>query len=351
MPRRGSSAPPAGILHVAALAGVSPATVSRALRDQPGVSPDTRAAVRRAAAELGYAPSPAAATLSSGRTSSVGVLAASMTKWFFAAALDGAQQLFGEAGFDLVLQQVPSVRLARQVSALSKRMDGMLALCLPPELTGSGVDPTRLPIVVVGHRWAGAGSVMTDDRRVGELATSHLLELGHRDIAFVGGIENGRLAAGAAADRWAGYRATLRAARLRPRPASGTGWTIEDGMAGFERLWQRAGGSVAALPSAVFAVCDEVAMGIALAAKHRQVRVPEQLSVIGVDGHEIGAVIGLSTIRQPVHEMGRRAAAMLLTRLTAAAGVPQPANVPAQPWADVWAASTLVRRATTAPPR
>lgn len=305
--------------------------------------------MRTAAVELGYSASPAAATLSSGRTSSVGVLAASMTKWFFAAALDGAQQILGDAGFELVLQHVPSARLASQVSALSKRMDGMLALCLPPELTRSGVDPARLPVVVVGHRWAGAGSVMTDDRRVGELATGHLLELGHREIAFVGGIEDGRLADGAATGRYAGYRAALRGAGLRSRPAVGAGWTIEDGIAAFEQLWRRAAATPRALPSAVFAVCDEVAMGIALAARQHRVRVPEQLSVIGVDGHEIGAVIGLSTVSQPVHEMGATAAAMLLTRLSAAAGLPQPAKVPVVPWANVWAESALMVRGTTAP--
>ena len=96
-------APMIGIVEVAALAGVSPATVSRALRGLPGVSASTRQNVEQAAATLGYVASPSAAALTTGRTSAIGVMAPWISRWFFSAVIEGAQDVVAEQGYDTLL--------------------------------------------------------------------------------------------------------------------------------------------------------------------------------------------------------------------------------------------------------
>ena len=97
---------PAGIVEVAALSGFSPATVSRALRGLPGVSATTRLAVEEAASELGYFPSPSAAALTTGRTNAVGIIAPWVSRWFFSAVVEGAQEVLSQQGYDLLLYPV-----------------------------------------------------------------------------------------------------------------------------------------------------------------------------------------------------------------------------------------------------
>ncbi|MEO7126370.1 MAG: LacI family DNA-binding transcriptional regulator [Nakamurella sp.] len=179
----------AGIVDVAAKAGVSAATVSRALRDDPVVTESTRAKVREAAQELGYTPSAAAAALARGSSNTVGVVSPWMSRWFFATVVEGIDEVVSEHGYDLMLFPIGTVDGADpkhfDTLGLDKRVDGVIGLALPRQLS-TATRLRRVPIVTVGTSAEGIPGVQVDDEEVGYLSTHHLLELGHRRIAFVG---------------------------------------------------------------------------------------------------------------------------------------------------------------------
>ena len=145
---------PVGIMEVAAQSGFSPATVSRALRGLPGVSAKTREAVERAATSLGYSPSPWATALTTGRTNTVAVIAPWVSRWFFSAVIEGAQEVLTEHGYDLMLYPF-GVDGGVDAHSLSKRVDGVLALNVPLAHRSIGTPkPPSIPI----DRWASGGS-------------------------------------------------------------------------------------------------------------------------------------------------------------------------------------------------
>ena len=147
--------------------------------------------MRSAAAELGYVPSPSAAGLPTGRTHTVGVVVPWLGRWFFTSLLDDAQQVLVERGYDVLLYDVGGTDEAHRrildTKLLSKRVDALLVLSLP--LTSHEVvalGKLHRP-VVVGPSVPGLSCVRIDDVEAGYIATRHLLQLGHRRIAFVGG--------------------------------------------------------------------------------------------------------------------------------------------------------------------
>lgn len=333
-----------GIVDVAARAGVSVATVSRALRGLPGVSEATRAAVQAVATELGYVASPSAAALPTGRTGAVAVVSPEAFGWYFTAVAEGAQEIFVAGGYDVLRYDLLDVDTARprvvDTQLLRKRVDALLVMSLPltPGEVAALVEMRR-PVVVVGPVVPGLSTVRIDDVEVGRQATRHLVGLGHRRIAFVGGNPEDNLGFPVSPDRQAGYEEVLRESGIALDPALvvPAKFYAEEGVAAFERLMR-----IDPLPTAVVAVSDEVAMGLIHAARRAGVRVPENLSVIGVDDHDLAWLFGLSTIAQPVREEGRLAARSLVDRLRT--GVDDHPHVTTVP-------TRLVVRETTAPPR
>jgi len=337
---------PAGIVEVAALSGFSPATVSRAVRGLKGVSPATRKAIMEAADLLGYHPSPSAAALSSGRTNAVGIVAPWVSRWFFAAVVEGAQEVFAEHGFDLLLYPVgmgeTKAPAAVDARALSKRVDGLLALNVPlADPAMISLRDFQVPVVTVGTAVEGLSSVLVDNVDVGRMATQHLIDLGHRRIAFLGDdMDEGR-GFTAGGDRRRGFDLTLREAGLEVDPALilDSGFSVNGGEAGMHRL---VAAGLTDPPTAVFAVSDEVAMGVLYAARQHGLRVPRDLSVIGVDGHDHAYLFDLTTVSQPVRDQGRIAARLLLEQI--AAPSPRPPSI-------VSVGASLIRRGTTGPVR
>jgi len=333
----------AGIVDVAARAGVSVATVSRALRGYPGVADATREAVEAAAAELGYVASPSAAGLPTGRTGAVGIVAPWITRWFFTAVIEGAAEVLVERGHDLLLYDLGGVAAARRraldTKLLTKRVDALLVLSLP--LTNAEVEALgRLhrPVVMVGPTVPGLSGGRIDDVEVGRTATEHLLELGHRRIAFVGGDPHDELGFPVAPERRSGYESALREAGIVPDPAFvvPAEFTIDSGTRAGTGLFSRS-----SPPTAVVAASDEIAMGILYAARRSGLRVPEDMSIVGVDNHDMAHLFDLTTVAQPVREQGRVAARLIIEQL--AARTPVVAHVVTVP-------TRLTIRATTAPP-
>lgn len=214
---------PVRIEDVARSAGVSTATVSRALRGLPSVSPETRAVVTRVATDLGYVASRSASSLASGRTLTVGVVTPHVGKWFFATLIDAVERVLRRDGYDALLVGIGAPMAADQpfrAEVLRGRVDGIVVLTAP--LTGQELDGVRrltVPIVFVGASVAGAMSVRIDDVAVGRTATEHLLALGHRRIAHIGGDPEQPLNFSAPADRRAGWLSALREAGIDPPPS------------------------------------------------------------------------------------------------------------------------------------
>lgn len=321
---------------------MSTATVSRALRGLQGVSETTRARVLESAHRLGYVPSPSAAGLASGQTRTVAVIVPMVTRWFFAAVVQGAEEVLRERGYDLLLYNLAGDASARHrvfaTSLLTKRVDAVVVLSLKP--TEEELDRlARLgrPVTIVGADLPGWATVRIDDREAAATATAHLVGLGHRRIAYIGGATEGVLDFTAPTARLEGYRCTLHEAGLEAATE-----LLQDGeftIAGGERA-TRALLALPDPPTAVFAASDEMAMGVLRAARELGVRVPEDLSVVGLDDHELADYFELTTVAQPVHEQGRVAATQVLAALTADDWRPTQVILPTE----------LVVRRTTAPP-
>jgi DNA-binding LacI/PurR family transcriptional regulator len=305
-----------GILDVARVAGVSPTTVSRALRGLPGVSPATRQTVVRAAEQLGYVASPTAAALPTGRTRTVGILAPWVTRWFFTAAIEGANQVFARSGYDVLLfaadpdHDLPTPKL----QVLAKRVDGLLILCLPWVAQAiSRLATAHLQTVLIGPGPEHTAAVTIDDVAVGRAAAEHLIALGHTRIGFAGGEPDDVPHLPVAEDRREGVRQALAAVGLPlpPKYVYRGNFTVS------------AGESTAAKwlvdtdrPTAMVCASDEVAIGLVHRARVGGARVPDDLSVVGVDGHDMARLFGLTTVEQPVNEQGRLAAQMLLAAMS-----------------------------------
>jgi len=330
-----------GIEDVARAAGVSTATVSRALRGLPNVTPATRGRVLAAAAELGYVGSPAAASLATGRTRTIGVLTPWVRRWYFANVVDGAERALRETNFDALLYRFEVTRGERRrvdPSVLRRRVDGILVVGLPMgESEVHDLAALGTPLIFVGSGPPGQLTVRLDDKRAGREATEHLLSLGHRRIGHVTGDVDAMSEWAPGADRRAGWRAALLAAGITPDED-----LVVQGDFELEAAREATVGLLRARPdvTAIFAASDEMAMGVVLAARSLGLRVPDDVSVIGVDGHELGELIGLTTIAQPVQDQGTAAARLLLAMIT---GAPAPEQVIFP--------TDLVVRTSTAPPR
>jgi len=332
-----------GIKDVAREVEMSTATVSRALRGLPGVSEETRSKVMETALRLGYVPSPSAAGLASGHTRTVAVIVPWVTRWFFAAVVQGAEQVLRERGYDLLLYNLAGDESARhrvfETSLLTKRVDAVLVLSLKPspdEL--ARLEKLGRPVTIVGADVPGWATVRIDDEQAARSAVQHLAGLGHRRIAYVGGATEGVLDFTAPAARLAGYRSALAEAGLRhDRRLEADGeFSVAGGSRAAQALLRRQDP-----PTAIFAASDEMAIGVLRTARELGVRVPDDLSVIGIDDHEMAEIFDLTTVAQPVHEQGRVAALQVLTALAGTNWAPEQVVLPTH----------LVVRRTTAPPR
>ncbi len=328
------------IRDVAEAAGVSIATVSRALHGLPRVSEATRRRVLDAADLLHYVASPSAAGLAGGQTMAIGVVAPFVNRWFFAAAVHAAEELLRPAGYDMMLYSLGADAAERRRvlsgNLLRRRVDGVLVLGLQPDAGEvAALSAAGGPVAIIGTEVDGWASVRIDDEAAARCAVAHLLGLGHRRIGYIGGDRNDLLHSTAPTNRYRGYRGRLADAGLTADPALEAigGFTVRGGMEAMGQL-------LAARPSAVFAASDEMAMGAAHIARRAGIRVPEDLAVIGIDDHEMSELFDLTTVRQPVDEQGVLAAEMLLAALADPTVEPPAVIVP----------TALVVRGTTASP-
>jgi DNA-binding LacI/PurR family transcriptional regulator len=330
------------INDVARAAGVSASTVSRALRGRTGVSEEVRDRIAAVAAELGYTASRSASSLASGRTYTIGVVAPYIGRWFFGTVLDAAEKVFSAAGYDVLLYNLGSPEARKRFFTkmpVRKRVDAVLSLLIPDPEESAALRSLGVPLAtVVGGPREGFTVVGIDDRAGAESAVRHLVNLGHRRIGMIAGASE-PLHWTTPIDRGRAYLDVLADAGLTPDPAlrADGGYTLEGGERAMTELL-----AASRPPTAVFAQSDEMAMGALRALRRHRLRVPDDVSVVGFDDHELAEVIGLTTVAQPVAGQGAEAARLLLRRLD---------EPDSDPPAHVRMPIRLVLRETTAPPR
>lgn len=333
--------PMAGIADVARTAGVSKSTASRALTGSGYVSEATRTRVRDAAAALGYVPTTSAVSLVTGRTQTIGVVVPTLDRWFFAQVLEGVQDALLERRYDLALYAAsPESGVRREMIdhfLARKRFDGLIAVGIEPDAH----ELERLlsfgkPVVTVGGYAVGTNAVSIDDEAAARIGTDHLIGLGHRDIAFLGGDPDGRHTSFGDARRFDGYLSAMRGAGIE---ASARRITAEVSMPGGYAAAVELLGDRRIRPTALIAVCDEVAVGAIIAARRLGIRVPEGLSVVGIDDHAHAGMFSLTTLQQRPRQQGRAAVQLLMRQL----------DDPAAPISRLYETSALVVRNSTAP--
>ena len=331
------------IRDIARDAGVSIATVSRVLNGRPDVSPGTRDVVLRVARDLQFSTNRSARGLQTGRTGLVAMTIPIVHSAHFAFILSGASEALHEQDMRIVLCPTRHEH-DREVNLLERVVHGTTdgAILVLPEESGDELRALQAfgyPFVVVDPRAEtpeGVPAVTAANTAGAVQAVDHLLGLGHTRIGAITGLEGWT----ATEDRRTGYRAALGAAGIRPDPALEVAgdWLIDGGVGAAEQLLERDDP-----PTAIFAFNDNLAVGALQAVRARGLRVPDDVSVVGFDDAELAAVVtpGLTTVRQPLAEMGRMAVS-LLTRLLEGQRVDA---------LKVELATKLLVRGSTAPPR
>lgn len=299
--------------EIAAIVGVSKPTVSKVMNGQPGVAPRTRERVERVIAERGYVRHGAARALSAGRAGAVNLVVKEVDNPYFAEIIRGVEETLERAGLSMILTAThDEARRHRRWMArvLEHGTDGAVLVLTDEhfahleELRNRGI-----PVALVDDRGdipAGVASVGATNFAGGFVATEHLLSLGHRRIAIIGGpsFKSTR-------ERVAGYRTALQEAGVSvdPHLHQPGGFVAETGYEAMKKLL-----GLPEPPTAVFAGNDMQAMGVYRALYESGLRTPDDVSVVGFDDLPLSSLLApaLTTIRQPVREMGVLATRMLL---------------------------------------
>jgi len=322
--------------EIAALVGVSVATVSRALAGSPLVTVETREAVERVVRQAGYTINHAGRGLRLQVSHRILVLLPTLSNPFFAEIVQGLDEKAQKSGFSVLVGSTEgSVErenaLARQL--LSGAADGLVLLTgrIPHALRGPAATQR---IVAVSEQVSDTTVPMVgiDNKSAARHGTRHLIELGHRRIAHIAGPRGNILTR----QRLAGYRAALRASGLPfdPDLVVDGDFSVEAGGRAMQILLQRA-----PRPTAVFCANDDSALGATAVAKQAGLAIPADLSVVGFDDIGYAAFFDppLTTIRQPRRQFGQLAAAILLREMPASGAVMLPYE--------------MVLRRSTRPPR
>jgi LacI family transcriptional regulator len=301
------------IFDVAREAGVSYATVSRVLNNKDHVKPEKRQAVLDAVARLGYVANSQARSLAGGASKVIGLLVQDVGTSYTGEIVRGIDDELSAAGYDLMLYTTHrrKAKESAYVDAIARGLADGLLLILPRN-PGAYLESLRLqnfPYVLIDHQGIGdyARSVGATNWQGAYDATRYLLELGHRRIGFI----TGAMDLGCSVDRLAGYAAALSDFDIEVDPILiRTGdFFRPQGFAGAHALLD-----LPQPPTAIFASNDEMAFGVMEAVRVRGLQIPDDISVIGFDDISQASLVHpeLTTVRQPMEQMGRRATRMLL---------------------------------------
>jgi len=332
----------ATIIDVAKEAGVSYATVSRVVNNGDYVRADKRERVLKAIHKLGYSTNHQARSLRVGRSNTIGLLVRDLGTSYIGEIARGIDTELTEGQYDLVLYTTHQQKMkeAAYVTALTRGLADGLLLILPrnPEAYLESLREKHFPYVLIDHQGIdNQGPAIGATNRQGALeATEYLLRLGHRRIGFI----TGTLNLGCAQDRLAGYQTAL----------TQNGLTVDSDLIREGDFHQPRGYTATqellALPqppTAIFASNDVTAFGVMEAVRDRGLRIPEDISIVGFDDILQASNVHppLTTVRQPLEQMGRVATQMLLRYIKDPEQSPERVELPTE----------LVVRASTQAPR
>jgi LacI family transcriptional regulator len=301
------------IIDVAAEAGVSFGTVSRVINNDVHVKPETRERVLDAMQRLGFVANRQARSLAGGKSNMVGVLVPDLGTGYIGEIIRGIDTELSLTGLDLILYTThrTAAKEANYVANLAKGMvDGFLLVLPrnPADYIGT-LTRRNFPFVLIDHQGTGEDcpAVGATNWQGAYNATEYLIKLGHKRIGFI----TGSMDLGCAVDRLEGYRSALHTHHISDTPDliyEGT-FFQPDGYAGASVLLD-----LAEPPTAIFASNDVMAMGVMDAVRNRGLRVPDDISVVGFDNIPQSAAVypSLTTVQQPLEQMGRVATQMLL---------------------------------------
>lgn len=348
MPRMPKDKPASGaasatIHDVARLAAVSVATVSNALNAARPVAPATRARVLKAAQALGYTPHAAARSMRGRGSGLIGLIVADITNPFFTSLVQSVERAANAHGYAVLLcnSDEDPVREQNHLQLLrTQRVDGIVLAATGQASAGRALalGQLRAPVVLVdrGLPEFGLDAVILDNRRAALEATRHILGFGHRRIAMISGPST--ISTGA--DRLAGYREALHEAGV-PYDAR---WVLDAGFreepaydAACDMLAQRD------RPTAIFAANNLIAIGVMRAIADRRLRCPQDVSVVSIDDFAWANAFRprLTTVAQPVADMGEAAVRLLMGRVAQTA--------PAEPRLEIMAPMLVVRDSCSQP--
>lgn len=297
------------IYDVAKKARIGVSTVSRALNNKSDVSPETKKRILQIANELNYQPHAVAQALARQKTQCIAAIVPFFTSDFFVATLKGIQQELTIHNYDLILYSVDALGktdyfLERTLQ--DKKVDGALLVSLPIRATlVNKFKKAELPIVLIDSYYEGLDSHTIQNMEGAFLATSYLLDLGHTNI----GIINGELSSPPATARLKGFRNALKQRNItykrqfvficESQPHSG--FTEEAGYWAMKRMFQLNKN----LPTALFVASDLQAIGAIRAIQEAGLQVPDDISIVGFDDIAPAKYLGLTTIKQPMFEVGQ----------------------------------------------
>ncbi len=307
------------IYDIARAAGVGIGTVSRVLNNHPSVTPETREKIRAVMKELHYQPHTYAQRLAKHHSETVCAIIPFFTSYFFAEMLRGVQEGLAGIGYDLVLFGVNNVSQVESsvARALQRgRVDGILffSMKLPQKIVPRLKD-ARLPIVLVDSHHPSFDSISVANAEGAQAATEYLLGLGHRRVGMI----TAQQQSAPASERVVGYRRALEnfGVEYDKMLVKRGNSTKEDGFnreAGFEAMSEfiRMGRN---MPTAFFICSDIQAIGAMAALSEQDLRVPQDVSIVGFDDIELAGHVRLTTMQQPMFQMGEMAVERLAARM------------------------------------
>jgi LacI family transcriptional regulator len=307
------------IKDIARELGISPSTVSRALKDHPDISKDTKKAVNELADKLNYQPNIVALNLRQKKTNTIGVIIPEVVHFFFSTVISGIEDVAYSAGYNVILAQSNEsyVREVAHVKTMfNSRVDGML-LSLSRETTNfdhvESIISKGVPIVFYDRMYNSPTSskVIVDDYAGAKEAVNHLIDQGCKKIAHIMGAPNLIISI----DRLRGYKDALKENKMEVKEEliipSDSG-TFEEG----KSLTQKLLSSKVAV-DAIFCNNDPLAMGAMVAIKEKGLKIPQDIAIVGFSNWFFGGLMdpALTTIDQPGFEMGQEAARLLIRQI------------------------------------
>lgn len=322
---------PVTLHEIAKAAGCSVSTVSRALNDSDHpVNAETRERILAIASELGYRPNVTARGLKMDRTFTIGLIVYNIASPFTPVLIRGIQEYLKQNDYFSVIISTdwdPELESEAVHQLISRSIDGVIFVESWREETNLTLDLAGKPYVFVYRLFDGsyANSVLVDDHYGARLAVEHLINLGHRRIAYISGPHDWD----ASKDRLAGYLDVLAQYGIPYDPAlveEGT-WEVQSGYPAVKKFL-----ALRDRPTAIFAANDLMALGAIYAIQDEGLSVPEDVAVVGYDDRDFACFTKptITTIRSPSFEMGRLAAEMLLNRLENQVELENPIRVPGE---------------------